>query len=353
MKSFGYVDYISQSKIGKEFLSGLREGKLKGTQCTNCNEFYFPPRAYCTKNDYTDEFMEWKEISGMGTVVSFSEVHIAPVGFERYVPYMVCVVDMEEGGRLIGWADVAQGEITIGDPVKVYPELITGNRVTYRLLLGDEIAAGVTEEETEPEIVSMKLRNKVAIITGAGKGIGKEIAFEYAKEGASVVVSARTYSDVLAVAEEIQVSGGSAFPVACDISKTDDVENMVKATLEKFGKIDILVNNAGISKSALIHKTTDEVWNQVIDINLKGTFNCTRAVIPHLIEKKPLGGKIINFTSTAAKHGNAGQVAYTSSKWGIVAMTKTTARELSRYNVQVNAIMPGYISTPMTADTPA
>jgi uncharacterized OB-fold protein len=221
MKSFGYVDYISQSKIGKEFLSGLREGKLKGTQCTNCNEFYFPPRAYCTKNDYTDEFMEWKEISGMGTVVSFSEVHIAPVGFERYVPYMVCVVDMEEGGRLIGWADVAQGEITIGDPVKVYPELITGNRVTYRLLLGDEIAAGVTEEETEPEIVSMKLRNKVAIITGAGKGIGKEIAFEYAKEGASVVVSARTYSDVLAVAEEIQVSGGSAFPVACDISKTD------------------------------------------------------------------------------------------------------------------------------------
>jgi 3-oxoacyl-[acyl-carrier protein] reductase len=353
MKSFGYVDYISQSKVGKELHKGLRDGKLKGTRCTKCNEFYFPPRAYCTKNDYTDEFVKWEEISGRGTIVSFSEVHIAPVGFERYAPYMVSVVDMEEGGRLIAWADVAPTEISIGDRAKVVPELIAGNRVTYKMLLGDEIDAPQIEEEEDTEIVAMKLKNKVAIITGAGKGIGKEIALEYAKEGAAVVVSARTYSDVLAVAEQIQELGGKAYPVACDISKTEDVDNMIKATLEKYGKIDILVNNAGISRSALIHRTTDELWDQVVNINMKGTFNCTRAVIPHFMEKKPLGGKIINFSSTAAKHGNAGQIAYTASKWGVESMTRTTARELARYNVQVNAICPGYIETPMTADTPS
>lgn len=354
MKQFGYVDYISQSKVGNEFLAGLREGKLKGTLCTKCNEFYFPPRAYCTKNDYTDEFMEWKEFSSYkGKVVSFSEVHIGPVGFERYTPYMVCVVDMDGGGRLIGWADVSPKDISIGDVITVKPELIAGNRVTYNLTLGDEVVEPVIEEDVDSEISSMKLKNKVAIITGSGKGIGKEIAIEYAKQGASVVVSARTYSDVLAVAEQIQEAGGKAFPVACDISKTEDVENMVKVTLEKYGKIDILVNNAGISRSALIHRTTDEMWDQVVNINMKGTFNCTRAVIPHLMEKKPLGGKIINFSSTAAKYGNAGQIAYTASKWGVESMTRTTARELARYNVQVNAICPGFIETPMTADTPS
>ncbi|MHA2168699.1 MAG: 3-oxoacyl-ACP reductase FabG [Candidatus Kariarchaeaceae archaeon] len=354
MKQFGYVDYISQSKVGDEFLTGLREGVLKGTRCTKCNEFYFPPRAYCTKNDLTDEFIKWEAISGDGTIVSFSEVHIAPVGFERFAPYIVCVVDMKEGGRMIGWADASLSDLQIGDPVRVEPELIAGNRIAYKILFGESLKeTAKVEEDVEEEIQTRRLSGKIAIITGAGKGIGKEIAVEYAREGASVVVAARTYSDVESVAQQIQSEGGNAYPIACDISNVEDVENMVKTTVDKFGKLDILVNNAGISRSALIHRTTDEMWDQVVNINQKGTFNCIRAVIPHFMDKKPLGGKIINFTSTAAKHGNAGQVAYTTSKWGIVAMTKTAARELASYNVQVNCIMPGYIETPMTADTPA
>lgn len=354
MKGFGYVDYISQSKIGNEFLAGLNAGKLKGTRCTKCNELYFPPRAYCTKNDLTDEFIVWEEISGEGSLVSFSQVHVAPVGFETHVPYLICVVDMKEGGRTLAWADATPEDVKIGDPVKVIVESIAGNRVIYKVLYGDAMhKPAITEEIEDQEISTNKLHDKVAIITGAGKGIGREIALEYAKEGAIVIAAARTYSDVEKVAQLIQEAGGKAHPIACDISNVDDVENMVKTTMEKFGKIDILVNNAGISRSALIHNTTDELWNQVMNINTKGTFNCTRAVIPHFMDKKPLGGKIINFSSTAAKYGNSGQSAYATSKWGLIAFTKSAARELARYNVQVNCIVPGYIETPMTADTPA
>jgi 3-oxoacyl-[acyl-carrier protein] reductase len=276
------------------------------------------------------------------------------VGFERFAPYIVCVVDMKEGGRMIGWADASLSDLQIGDAVLVQPELIAGNRIAYKILFGESLKeAAKTEEDIEEDIPTRRLSGKIAIITGAGKGIGKEIAVEYAREGASVIVAARTYSDVETVAQQIQNEGGNAYPIACDIANVSDVENMVKTTLDKYGRLDILVNNAGISRSALIHRTTDEMWDQVVNINQKGTFNCIRAVIPHFMDKKPLGGKIINFTSTAAKHGNAGQVAYTTSKWGIVAMTKTAARELASYNVQVNCIMPGYIETPMTADTPA
>ena len=353
MKQFGYVDYISQSKVGNRFLEGLRAGKLEGTRCSKCNVLYFPPRAYCTKNDLTDEFMEWEELSGKGTIVSFSEVHIAPVGFEKYAPYIVCVVDLDEGGRLMAWADASLDDLNIGDPVLVKSEMIAGNRVVYQILYGDMMDKTPEVEQDKDEVQTKKLSGKVCIITGAGKGIGKEIAFEYAKEGAIAILSARTYSDIEAVSNEIQATGGRAHPIACDVSRIEDVENLVKETLDKYGRIDVLVNNAGISRSALIHRTTDELWDQVININQKGTFNCTRAVISHFMEKKPLGAKIINFTSTAAKYGNAGQSAYATSKWGVVAFTKSAARELAGYNVQVNCIMPGYIETPMTADTPA
>jgi NAD(P)-dependent dehydrogenase (short-subunit alcohol dehydrogenase family) len=205
----------------------------------------------------------------------------------------------------------------------------------------------------EIDIKSRRLQDKVSIITGAGKGIGREIALEYAQEGAIVVVAARTLSDIEAVAEEISKSGGKAFPVSCDVANAESVQEMVEKVLEKFGRIDILVNNAGISRSALISKMTDEVWNSVINVNLTGTFNCIRAVTSHLMTKRPLGGKIINFTSTAAKFGNVGQSAYAASKWGIIALSKTAARELARYKTNVNCIMPGYIETAMTADTPA
>ncbi|MCK5611846.1 SDR family oxidoreductase, partial [Candidatus Pacearchaeota archaeon] len=138
-----------------------------------------------------------------------------------------------------------------------------------------------------------------------------------------------------------------------DASSFEDAQATADEALSKMGGIDILVNNAGISRSALISKMTDDLWNSVININLTGTFNCIRAVSSHFMEKKPLGGKIINLTSTAAKYGNVGQSAYAASKWGIIALSKTAARELARYKVNVNCIMPGYIETAMTADTPS
>ncbi|MFX1252613.1 MAG: 3-oxoacyl-ACP reductase FabG [Promethearchaeota archaeon] len=352
MKEFGYVSYISQSKIGKRFLEGLREGKLEGTYCKQCNTLYFPPKANCTQC-FSAEHIEWKELSGEGTILSFSEVHIPPAGFERYAPYTLCVVDLKEGGRLVAWVDEGS-DLEVGEKVKVRPEVIEGDRVIYRLLRG-EVAKDTTETVTQPEeteIRAKKLAGKVAIVTGAGKGIGREIAFEYAKEGATVVVAARTKSDLDVVVSDIQELGGIGYAISCDVSNTEAVHNLVEETLKQFGKIDILVNNAGISRSSLIAKTSDELWNSVININLKGTFNCIREVIPHFMEKRPLGAKIINFTSTAAKYGNMGQSAYAASKWGIVALTKTAARELARYKVNVNLLMPGFIETPMTADTP-
>ncbi|MHA1977227.1 MAG: 3-oxoacyl-ACP reductase FabG [Candidatus Hodarchaeales archaeon] len=354
MKQFGYRDYISQSKVGKHLLQSLREGKLEGTQCTECDILYYPPRAYC-KECLSDKDIKSFTFSGEGKILSFSEIHVPPAGFEKYAPYTVCLVDLKEGGRLVAWIDSSSEPVKIGDPVQVRSEVIEGDRVVYKVMRGDSLSS--TPEEVisseEINITSRRLQDKVSIITGAGKGIGREIALEYAREGASVVVAARTLSDIEAVAEEIIKSGGKAFPIPCDVANVESVQELVEKTLEKYGRIDILVNNAGISRSALISKMTDEVWNSVINVNLTGTFNCIRAITSHLMTKKSLGGKIINFTSTAAKFGNAGQSAYAASKWGIIALSKTAARELARYKINVNCIMPGYIETAMTADTPA
>ncbi|MFW9917547.1 MAG: SDR family NAD(P)-dependent oxidoreductase [Candidatus Thorarchaeota archaeon] len=203
------------------------------------------------------------------------------------------------------------------------------------------------------QVKEQQLEGKVAIITGAGRGIGKEIALEFAKQGASVVLTARTEAQIREVADEIRKTNGTALAVPCDVSKPEDVERVVQKTLQEFEKIDILVNNAGISWSSIIMKMTDEQWDAVIDINLKGTFMFLRAVAPHMMGLKPRGAKIINFTSTAAKFGNPGQANYAASKWGIIALTKVAARELAPYKVNVNAVMPGFIETSMTADTPA
>lgn len=354
MKQFGYRDYISQSKVGEQFIHALRRGELEGTQCTKCNILYFPPRAYC-KECLSAENIKKAIFSGEGKILSFSEVHVPPAGFERFAPYTVCLVDLKEGGRLVAWIEPDFKPLKIGDYVQVKPEVIEGDRVVYNVTRGKITSASV-ETTTLPEtldIQSQRLKDKVAIITGAGKGIGREIALAFAKEGAKVVVVARTQNDINAVAEEIKELGGKALPISCDVSDVVSVQHLIEKTLEKFQLIDILVNNAGISKSALISKMTDKLWNSVINVNLTGTFNCIRAVIPHLSTKRPLGGKIINFTSTAAKYGNIGQSAYSASKWGVIALSKSAARELANYKVNVNCIMPGYIETAMTADTPS
>ena len=354
MKQFGYKDYISQSKVGKRFLEALRAGKLEGTKCNKCLTLYYPPRANC-KECLSDEFLEPAEFSGEGKILSFSEVHVPPAGFERFAPYTVTVIDLKEGGRVVAWVDDVTEPLKIDEDVLVKPEVVEGDRVIYRVLRGEDITISsekiaITEkDEGRPK----RLMNKVAIITGAGKGIGREIALTYAREGAKVVVAARTQSDIDSLVNEITGLGNEAIAIPCDVSNVEDVNRLVEGALKRFQRVDILVNNAGISRSALISKMTDNLWNSVININLTGTFNCIRAITPHFMEKRPLGGKVINFTSTAAKYGNVGQAAYAASKWGIIALSKTAARELAPYKVNVNCIMPGYIETAMTADTPS
>ena len=354
LKQFGYRDYISQSKMGTRFLSALRKGRLEGTYCSHCNIRYYPPRANC-KECLSDENIKYIDYSGEGKILSFSEVHVPPAGFERFTPYTICVIDLKEGGRLVAWINQEGEPLKIGEKVRVKPEVIEEDRVTYRVIRANqsEETTKITAKEIESEVGFKKLQGKVAIITGGGKGIGREIALEYAQGGAKVVVAARTFSDIEAVVKEIREFGGEAFAVTCDVANAENVQQLITNTIEKFKQIDILVNNAGISRSALISKMTDNTWNSVININLTGTFNCIRAIAPYFMSKRPLGGKIINFTSTAAKYGNLGQAAYVASKWGIIALSKTAARELARYKVNVNCIMPGYIETAMTADTPS
>lgn len=354
MKHFGYKDYISQSKIGARFLEALKEGKLEGTKCSKCSTLYYPPRANC-KECLTDEHIIPAEFSGEGKILSFSEVHVPPAGFERFAPYTVTVVDLKEGGRIVAWVEDVTEPLKIGENVFVKPAVIEGDRVIYRVLRGKDMIVSPEEVTVaeETEVKSKRLLDKVAIVTGAGKGIGREIALEYAREGAKLVVAARTQSDIDSLAKEISELGSEALAISCDVSKSEDVQRLVEGAINKFRRIDILVNNAGISRSALISKMSDDLWNSVININLTGTFNCVRAISSHFMEKKPLGGKIINFTSTAAKYGNVGQAAYAASKWGIIAFSKTAARELARYKVNVNCIMPGYIETAMTMDTPS
>ncbi len=339
--------------MGSRFLSALREGRLEGTHCSQCDIRYYPPRANC-KECLSDENINYIDYSGEGKILSFSEVHVPPAGFERFAPYTVCVIDLKEGGRLVAWINQEGEPLKIGEDVRVKPEVIEEDRVTYRVIRATQSKeiTKITTTEIEPKFRFKKLQGKVAIITGGGKGIGREIALEYAREGAKTIVAARTLSDIEAVVAEIKEFGGEAFAVTCDVADAENVQQLINITIEKFQQIDILVNNAGISRSALINKMTDDIWNSVININLTGTFNCIRAIAPYFMNKRPFGGKIINFTSTAAKYGNLGQAAYAASKWGIIALSKTAARELARYKVNVNCIMPGYIETAMTADTP-
>ncbi|CAN5739429.1 3-oxoacyl-[acyl-carrier-protein] reductase [soil metagenome] len=193
------------------------------------------------------------------------------------------------------------------------------------------------------------LTDKVAIITGASRGIGKAAAMALAQAGAKVVVNYARSSDAAdAVVAAISEAGGEAIALQADVSKADQVDAMVKATMDKFGRIDVLVNNAGITRDTLLLRMKPEDWQAVIDLNLTGVFLCTRAVSKIMLKQR--SGRIINISSVAGLMGNPGQANYSAAKAGVIGFTKTIAKELAPRGITANAVAPGFIATDMTED---
>ena len=192
------------------------------------------------------------------------------------------------------------------------------------------------------------LKNKVAIITGSTRGIGAEIAREFARQGASVVISGRSEEKLEEMAREIGDAGGECLSVKADVSIGAEAENLVKLSLEKFDRVDILINNAGITRDNLLMRMKEAEFDEVIAVNLKGTYNCIKALTRQMMKQR--SGKIINITSVVGQMGNAGQSNYAASKAGIIGLTKSVARELSTRGITCNAIAPGFIETEMTAN---
>ncbi|MFA5101002.1 MAG: 3-oxoacyl-[acyl-carrier-protein] reductase [Candidatus Omnitrophota bacterium] len=196
----------------------------------------------------------------------------------------------------------------------------------------------------------MRLAGKVALVTGGGRGIGKEIAMTLAGEGADIVIWDVNPTDAQNTCKEIETKGRKTLADQVDVTNYESVEVAINKILDKYGKIDILVNNAGITKDNLLLRMSQQEWDAVINVNLKGTFNCTKAVFRPLSKQR--SGRIINIASIIGIIGNYGQANYAASKAGIIALTKTSARELGSRNVTVNAIAPGFIQTEMTAKLP-
>jgi NAD(P)-dependent dehydrogenase (short-subunit alcohol dehydrogenase family) len=195
----------------------------------------------------------------------------------------------------------------------------------------------------------MRLKDKVAIVTGAGRGIGETIALLFAEEGANLVVNDVNEADVNSTAEKIRDRGRQARAVIGSVTVQDIVQRMVDTAVREFGTLDILVNNAGIIRDARLHKMTEEQWDRVIEVNLKGAFLCTQCAARVMREKRY--GKIINLSSAMWK-GNPGQLNYSAAKAGIIGLTRTAAKELGPKGINVNAIAPGLILTDMLKSTP-
>ncbi len=193
----------------------------------------------------------------------------------------------------------------------------------------------------------MNLEGKTAIVTGGSRGIGKAIALNLAEKGANVVVNYTSSPDKAAiVVDKIKAMGREALAIKADVSNPDDVNNLVKEVGKHFSNIDILVNNAGITRDTLLIRMKDDDWDKVIDINLKGTFLCTKLVAKKMMKQR--SGKIVNITSVVGVMGNAGQSNYAASKAGVIGLTKSTAKELASRGINVNAVAPGFIQTEMT-----
>ncbi|KXB05081.1 hypothetical protein AKJ48_00385 [candidate division MSBL1 archaeon SCGC-AAA261O19] len=197
----------------------------------------------------------------------------------------------------------------------------------------------------------MEKEVETAIVTGASRGIGKAIAFELAQNGFNVVISDIEKTDGCEEnIENIDELGREAIFVKADVSDRDQVEDMVEKTIEEFGRVDVLVNNAGINIDKMLTNMAPEQWQKVIDVDLTGVFNCTQAVLPHMIQQG--GGKIVNISSMSALDGTPGQANYASAKGGVISFTKTIAMEYAQHNIICNAIAPGFIKTRMTDEMP-
>ncbi len=196
----------------------------------------------------------------------------------------------------------------------------------------------------------MRVKDKVVIITGGGSGIGKETGLLFAREGAKVVVADVNEKAGAETVDTIKNAGGEALFAKLDVSNREQTKQVVKDTIAKYGRIDVLINNAGIIQDALVIKMTEDQWDKVININLKGPFNCIQAVAEQMIAQG--SGVILNISSIVALYGNVGQTNYAATKAGLVGMTKTLAKELGKKGIRVNAIAPGFIYTPMTATVP-
>lgn len=192
----------------------------------------------------------------------------------------------------------------------------------------------------------MLLEDKVAIVTGAAQGIGKAIALALAQEGANIVIVDINLEGAKATAREIESLGRETLVFEVDVSKADQVNEMVKKVLDSFKRIDILINNAGITRDALIVRMDESDWDKVMEINLKGAFNCSKAVARPMMKQR--SGKIINIASVIGLVGNVGQSNYAASKAGIIGLAKSLAKELAPRGINVNAIAPGFIKTEMT-----
>ncbi len=191
----------------------------------------------------------------------------------------------------------------------------------------------------------MRLNDKVAVVTGAGRGIGRAIALKLAREGAKVCVADLDQVSAGKVAKEILDMGREALAVRVDVTDYSDVEEMVNKALDVFGMIDILVNNAGWDKAEPFLESTQETWDKVIAINFRGPINCTRAVLPHMVQRKY--GKILSIASDAGRVGSSGEAVYSGAKGGVIAFSKTIAREMSRFGINVNCVCPGPTETPL------
>jgi acetoacetyl-CoA reductase len=195
------------------------------------------------------------------------------------------------------------------------------------------------------------LKGRVALVTGASRGIGRAIAIAFAQRGAAVAINFRADAvNAEAVAGEIREIGGDCLVVQGDVAKREEADRIVQEVVKHWGRLDILVNNAGITRDRTLRKMTEEDWGQVIAVNLNGTFHCTSAAVPAMMNQK--FGRIINISSLVGQAGAFGQANYSASKGGIIAFTKTLALELARHNITANVVAPGYTSTDMVATIP-